>query len=1257
MAQQPILIKANRLIRGPFGEIVDYWSKIQIYDVKKNASGRPWSALATDPSVVNVQAQITQVKNASFTSFQTNFQNAVDNVLKEEASTGTNLNIFLNAMPFGLDVSDVNKRLMNLNISDETGSMLEFIYLFKNLFPKEYEELDDSDNGRVALLRYAYGSLFDWPTINPKSTGIGSMSTFANMFKKHYFDPTSSTISVPDFLNDFKENFGLSYLYLSNNVTTAPPTGFDSNLNNFFNLNHNNWYDDTDVDKFIDASPNILADSYGMFFKRRGLLQNTGGGYGLYVLQQSNVTTGNYNLAGSSGGLNYEYIYNNDPSNALFKTSLFLFRRQYTGTPATISEIPKNVDTSDLMQGLKTDIMKYMYNYFTDGTASIGGSSPGNYPVVVGPIDPNTVTASIGNNPNTTAGFPNSYKYNENVKNESSTQITFTSQPMAGGSKKHHKKSHRKHRGGAIDDLLDDNHVLPALDVRRFPETFDKRNFANIIQQYKKDIVPMADPQKDDIFTKISGLSSIPMFFHAKTNDNRQYSDTSGANVQYNFEDLRKILLICNVFSNQFKLLGHFINNLIACYKSAKVKMGAVRDKLQKTLSSNELNNYGDLPVALDHMEYFDRMERNLTTLINNLGNIRKKVYEYTTDISLNGGTPNKDLFFGFLTSYFGTNIEFKEKLLKDIFVDENNGNLVLNSAVLSRVLRNISIDVTTTGNLQTNEYALGGLPFISIDPQINAKVWSTYWFSINWRTKANQYLSDNFNDFILDKLSQVTEKDFEKIQISLNTAFPQDKMRAIFSISDQQVKQREVIKNILDYFYKRSLNYAKFLIKQYNVFEEKSKNKKRSVKNIIRGALKNNSSLIDYKKNIYQALNLFGFEIDEMITKIRVTMFPDMASKANIQYQVQFRWICSRLKNLHTRLVYLIKAFNTSSSSNREKNLAKVGFNIQEVMSGTIENSPENKMGLIKYQIPDPNYLDKNWWRELYYRFNEFAGNKSGLADNTVRKLFVFGVNVIGGATAGVRTNVYLIDVFATAMQENDSIFNWSIWNPNIKEWSSTTDVNVKGAVKQVWNERNTVIDVTKFMSPNILQAILKKLPLTGTNNMFDIDKLIAGDLYAYSPVDDIFTQSATIKKLKPFFLQGKDDNTLLQIIAGNSPGSTPSSDVQQFKAYKIDGKTISNPSAMRKWCYDLLFSMPKTFDNPASDFDNIQVNFSKYGWVGGKNVFEYFMRQMIKSVMPIRAVGKINKSQILTSLRYGNLISQYGVQNMGLIEVGHED
>jgi hypothetical protein len=132
--------------------------------------------------------------------------------------------------------------------------------------------------------------MFDWPSIDPKSVGLGNIEHISDLFQKYYIGEVEDEknplrekdtgarkyvggdeldIQGTEFYNDFINGFFFRHCvkgFLSKDTTG--PVDFKRKIDGFYNFNPDLWFDNKDIDgtfKHSDASTDF--DSYGNFFK------------------------------------------------------------------------------------------------------------------------------------------------------------------------------------------------------------------------------------------------------------------------------------------------------------------------------------------------------------------------------------------------------------------------------------------------------------------------------------------------------------------------------------------------------------------------------------------------------------------------------------------------------------------------------------------------------------------------------------------------------------------------------------------------------------------------------------------------------------------------------------------------------------------------------------------------------------------------------------------------------------------------------
>lgn len=303
----------ENLITRPDGSIDDIFSERQreTNEFEQIMSMTPQQAYQLSTSI---QAQFATLKT-ELEPMRTKFIEACSEALKEKPIAGRQA-IYKNVLPYGTDQSDPNPRRQNMtqdinenleNLDPSLTNQLHQLYIriFRKMFPDSYNELSEemfenygnksASKSEVEIqlnqiLSSAIGSMFDWPSIDPKSVGLGSIEHIADLFQKYYMGeideknphqekPTSGRkyagnnileIQADKFYNDFINGFFLKHCvqeYVSKDKTG--PSDFKKDIEGFYDFNPELWFENKtntgDKFKYSDASKDF--DSYGHFFK------------------------------------------------------------------------------------------------------------------------------------------------------------------------------------------------------------------------------------------------------------------------------------------------------------------------------------------------------------------------------------------------------------------------------------------------------------------------------------------------------------------------------------------------------------------------------------------------------------------------------------------------------------------------------------------------------------------------------------------------------------------------------------------------------------------------------------------------------------------------------------------------------------------------------------------------------------------------------------------------------------------------------
>jgi hypothetical protein len=202
----------ENLITRPDGSIDDIFSERQreTNELEQIMSMNPQQGYQLSTSI---QAQFDTLKT-EIEPMRKKFVEACSEALKEKPDT-TRQNTYQNVLPYGTQEGDpnptrpaapkpkINAGLENLDPSLTNHLHQTYIRIFRRMFPDTYKELKDeiienygnksvraNDIDEVCLNQIfssAVGSMFDWPSIDPKSVGLGSIEHIADLFQKYYF--------------------------------------------------------------------------------------------------------------------------------------------------------------------------------------------------------------------------------------------------------------------------------------------------------------------------------------------------------------------------------------------------------------------------------------------------------------------------------------------------------------------------------------------------------------------------------------------------------------------------------------------------------------------------------------------------------------------------------------------------------------------------------------------------------------------------------------------------------------------------------------------------------------------------------------------------------------------------------------------------------------------------------------------------------------------------------------------------------------
>lgn len=308
--------RLEKLITDHDGTINDIFSKRQRETnlIEQILSLNPTQAYNLSTSI---QAQYDSLKNG-IVDMRKDFGEGIQQIMKDKPDPGK-LTPYQNVLPYGLEKGepivergnvqlkpDVNLHLQNLDPSLTKDAHSTYTKLYHRMFPDTYKEIKQEMFNNYAdssiseanfdmeclnhIFRSAVGSMFDWPSIDRKSVGMGSIEHIAELFQKYYFGEVDDTSPRPweekqsefrkygqndtleiqgdKFYNDFVNGFFFRSClekYKSNEKTV--PSGFEKEISGFYDFNPDLWVDNNDTTDPKKFKYSDNHDSYGNFFK------------------------------------------------------------------------------------------------------------------------------------------------------------------------------------------------------------------------------------------------------------------------------------------------------------------------------------------------------------------------------------------------------------------------------------------------------------------------------------------------------------------------------------------------------------------------------------------------------------------------------------------------------------------------------------------------------------------------------------------------------------------------------------------------------------------------------------------------------------------------------------------------------------------------------------------------------------------------------------------------------------------------------
>lgn len=305
----------ENIITKPDGSVNDLFSEKQrdANELEKLISMNPQQAYQLSTAI---KAQHDSLKKGIQTMRQS-FVNSCSEALKDKPDPAKQ-RPFKNVLPYGLSKEEQNPNRPRVPLQDINAGLEDleptltnqvhqtYTRIFHKMFPDTYKDIKDEifeGYGNTSIreteveqqclnniFHSGIGSMFDWPSIDPKSVGLGNIEHISDLFQKYYIGEVDDEknpvrekdtgarkytggdeldIQGSEFYNDFINGFFFRHCvkgFLSKDTTE--PANFKRKIDGFYNFNPDLWFHNRDTDgtfKHADASTDY--DSYGNFFK------------------------------------------------------------------------------------------------------------------------------------------------------------------------------------------------------------------------------------------------------------------------------------------------------------------------------------------------------------------------------------------------------------------------------------------------------------------------------------------------------------------------------------------------------------------------------------------------------------------------------------------------------------------------------------------------------------------------------------------------------------------------------------------------------------------------------------------------------------------------------------------------------------------------------------------------------------------------------------------------------------------------------
>jgi hypothetical protein len=1072
---------------------------------------------------------------------------------------------FKNRFPYGPCDYDSNPKkldsILQTSILDMENSSKEFNRLCKTLFPEIYEDISEESN----TLHDVFGTMADYPYIDPRSQGMLSIGNLFKLFKEFYMGYEEKT-SI-DARGFFERFLNISSLDIDTKGINLDVPGFVSKIDDIYEFNPELWYNNEDDKGFFKKnignrknafSSGPVSDSYGAFFEAPVLCNIT---EAQNAFRETTFTQGNEVAIFQNG------IYNSKSGNKYMLSNdsrVFCLLLQQQSEASLESKILDNYRISELATNSGSyNSLRVLYNVPIENFKSY------------------TTGIRIGTNPK------NNYAYYIEKNNNYFNNLNINTE-QTGGKKKNVK-------GGTTGNLFDTNGI-PNLLAKKIGKPFNPKIFEESLKKYQNERLRFDDEILKILLKKIQDETSLPLILDS-TKKNYGTKDIS-------FEELRYLFHWSSVYTTYKKLLSHFFKNIHACYLHYKTSL---IEPFYKNKSFNKKNELVPL---------FYSMQNNIDNL---LAEIKKIIAFLEKNLIVKGkNTTIKNLFAGF--DILNQGESFKNMSGKTFFPNIIEDSFFKDFFLMALIPDHFKSFI----QLFTLRFIIkfGGIPIVlSNDINYIKNIPVCFEYFLKYRIITNKNLKEHLIIFRKEIIEQQSPAEIRviisEIDREIDRIFEDTRKSGITNLMD---KYRKYIELMISFGMKLFISILNSLVRNLS----KKGNGKMKNKVVPIDSPENSNLIGRFKQEIYYFMqklrdrnllpeNLYLFIFGKLfnfiyrldfIIKSPIAMTGESFKKFIESIGIKLDWKDNDIQQWASQNAKIL----TNPEFQKKQRFRWFGLKTETVTS----NAAAKELSNIFY---NPAIFNPIYWSDIESVF---------LRENDNKKLLIFAVE-----QGKLGKNVYLIDPFSVAQSfETKPIIQNSIKTIEIvdengvvqKEYYGSNQIiqlesfykrisHIKQSFREWFSKTNYAKGLRKSEKGRAFAEFFKIRTNKKDRDFRQTDlmkRLLTDELDRY--VDR--KNNSKANKLKISMLMGYDRNQLNTIVKKNVFGlkdgnrfannTTPYDD---YQLYLISSDDLSSINRFRLWLWKLLMSKPLYFNQeylnpgkiPLSDFSQIQVPFGK--------------------------------------------------------------